>query len=95
MSIQYTVPGFELMTFETWVSSITIRPGLPPNCWYILSLHIDDDDDDDDDDPSTHFKIEKSFIINSRINFSRRYSVWLDSSFIFPILGQLKQWKFA
>ena len=30
MSIQYTVPGFELLTFEHESSPITTKPGLLP-----------------------------------------------------------------
>ena len=36
MSIQYMAPGFEPMTFITWVSSITTRPGLPPSHIWLL-----------------------------------------------------------
>ena len=37
MSIQYTMLGFEPITFGTWVSPITTRPGLPPDKNYFLN----------------------------------------------------------
>ena len=35
MSIQFTVPGFEPMTFAHESPPITTRPGLPPNLFAI------------------------------------------------------------